>query len=324
MLPHRSLLLLAGLCVASPRPSCAKIGGCNSANPLGGAAGCYCAWAKDQTDHSTFAGLCKPSRFGAAEIAATGLPAAVVKGANDSPQACERVCCQARLITDAPAAAQAPAQSGPCGMWQWTEGSGTGDGCWLGLDNTKRTPPLPQVGTGSETWVGGSGNLGKSTTNWGWTLILLLGAAAGCYVGGGVQLGRRGGSMGGIAAHPHYRRWLELSGMAVDGIRYSTGGALLPPGGGTRGGSGSGAGSAAASAGKSQQQQQHGSGSPKGDSRSKGTKEKKKGKRRDKASSSSGGKASSSGSTDEPLLAEVAAKKTAAAGDGGRWVHVAD
>ena len=142
------------LYAAGPSLAGAPITGC-----LNGVEACSCEWAADDTDKTTFGGLSHPGDFSAAEIAATGLPEAIIKSADASPQACERVCCEALLITDAPAAAQAPAQTGPCATWQ--HGGGTGAaGCWLGLDNTKRKPPLPVVPEASGgVWTGGVGKL---------------------------------------------------------------------------------------------------------------------------------------------------------------------
>ena len=150
--PPRTALLLA---VVLLLPSVlAPITGC-----LNGVEACSCEWAADNTDSTTLAGLSHPGDYSAAQIAATGLQEAVIKGADANPQACERVCCEALLITDAPAAAQAPAQTGPCGVWQ--HGGGTGaSGCWLGLDNTKRKPPLPEVPERSgNVWTGGARKL---------------------------------------------------------------------------------------------------------------------------------------------------------------------
>eukprot|EP01045_Picozoa_sp_COSAG04_P029687 COSAG04_NODE_4942_length_1813_cov_3.041318_1_plen_417_part_00 len=146
----RPLLAVLALLPAARAP----ITGC-----LNGVEACSCEWAADNTDSTTLAGLSHPGDYSAAQIAATGLQEAVIKGADANPQACERVCCEALLITDAPAAAQAPAQTGPCGVWQ--HGGGTGaSGCWLGLDNTKRKPPLPEVPERSGSiWTGGARKL---------------------------------------------------------------------------------------------------------------------------------------------------------------------
>ena len=50
-------------------------------------------------------------------------------------------------------------------------------------------------------------------------LLLLIGCAV--YVGGGVLLGWRAKGVLALAAHPHYRRWRELFGLATDGVSFA-------------------------------------------------------------------------------------------------------
>ncbi len=115
MAPRRSsrhaLLMVLRLYAASSAVR-APITGC-----LNGVDACRCEWVADDTDATTLAGLSHPGDYSAEAIDATGLPEAVVKAADTSPQACERVCCEAVVITDAPAAAQGAPQTGPCGVW---------------------------------------------------------------------------------------------------------------------------------------------------------------------------------------------------------------
>ena len=98
---------------AGPGPVRAPITGC-----LNGVEACSCEWAADDTDSTTLAGLSHPGDFTAAQIAATGLAEAVIKSADTSPQACERVCCEALLITDAtvPCRSAVPTAEGCAGV----------------------------------------------------------------------------------------------------------------------------------------------------------------------------------------------------------------
>jgi hypothetical protein len=72
--------------------------------------------------------------------------------------------------------------------------------------------------------VGGPGNLGMALlppdSAWGSSFLLLLVLGGTAYVGGGVLLGRRvSGKYTGLAAHPHFQRWMELKGLVTDGGR---------------------------------------------------------------------------------------------------------
>lgn len=213
-------------------PVRAPITGC-----LSGLVSCSCEWVADDTDQTTLAGLSHPGSYSAAAIAATGLPETVIKAADTSPQACERVCCEALVITDAPAAPQAPAQTGPCDVWQ--HGGGTGAaGCWLGLDNKLRKPPLPEVPDKSTTWTGGAGKrcrLGTTagsgqaapapgahlcSSNWGIHVLVLATLAGAVYLGTGVALGYQQGRGLRTTAHPHFALWQQLHGLVLDGVEY--------------------------------------------------------------------------------------------------------
>ena len=233
---HRAVLLLVMKLYAASTPVRAPITGC-----LSGVDACSCEWIADDTDATTLSGLSHPGDYSAAAIAATGLPEAVVKAADTSPQACELVCCEALVITDAPAAAQAPPQTGPCGVWQ--HGGGTGaSGCWLGLDNTQRKPPLPEVPEKSgHVWAGGAGKRCRiasaanaeqvpsqlpadtqlCSANWGIYVLVLAAVAGTLYLGGGVAAGSRQGRGTGMTAHPHFKLWQELYGLALDGVEFA-------------------------------------------------------------------------------------------------------
>ena len=222
---------------------CATLAGAPITGCLNGVEACMCEWSADDTDSTTLAGLSHPGDYSAAQIAATGLSEAVIKSADASPQACERVCCGALLITDAPAAAQAPAQTGGCEVWQ--HGGGTGAaGCWLGLDNTKRKPPLPEVPERSGgVWTGGTGKrcfrsitdpadpaptsspadvqLQLCSSSWGLHVLAMAAVVGGLYLGVGVTIGfRRGGGMR-ATAHPHFMRWQQLYGLVLDGVGFA-------------------------------------------------------------------------------------------------------
>ena len=158
----------------------------------------------------TFRGLSHPPDYSPAEIQATGLPEALLKAADSSASACEAVCCGAKAITDAPAAEQAPAQTGPCGTWQFLAPP-TGTGCWLGLDPVKR--PLPSVASTGQVWIGGSGNEGPAS-DWGWGLITTLLVCGVVYAAGGVTYSVKAKGMApGLGALPHREQWQALAGL---------------------------------------------------------------------------------------------------------------
>jgi|EP01046_Picozoa_sp_COSAG06_P000027 hypothetical protein len=223
---------------------CATLVGAPITGCLNGVEACMCEWSADDTDSTTLAGLSHPGDYSAAQIAATGLSEAAIKSADASPQACERVCCGALLITDAPAAAQAPAQTGPCDVWQ--HGGGTGAaGCWLGLDNTKRKPPLPEVPeTSGGVWTGGTGKrclrniadpaapaptsvpagpdvqLQLCSSSWGLYVLAMAAVGGGLYLGVGVAIGFRRGGGTRATAHPHFMLWQQLYGLVLDGVGF--------------------------------------------------------------------------------------------------------
>jgi hypothetical protein len=203
------------LAAAAARRSSASIGGCDAPK---NAAGCACNWGRDETGPDTFRGLSHPPDYTSAEIAATGLDPAVLKAADSSAAACELVCCQAKAITDSPAAEQAPAQTGPCGTWQFLAPP-TGTGCWLGLDPVKR--PLPKAPTAGAIWAGGAINQGPGS-DWGIALIATLFVATVVYVSGGVAYNVKSKGMApGLGALPHRDRWVELGGYVVDGVVFT-------------------------------------------------------------------------------------------------------
>ena len=76
-------------------------------------------------------------------------------------------------------------------------------------------------GAPADAIVGGVGNLGMEllppSSGWGSTLLVLLLLFGAGYVGGGVVLGMRTAGKKGLAAHPHYHRWIELHGLVIDG-----------------------------------------------------------------------------------------------------------
>jgi hypothetical protein len=321
MRPALAHLLRVVICTATFNPAHAPITACR---PSGSDRSCACDWAKDATNTATFSGLSHPADWTSAEIAATGLTEQVVKAADSSTQACELVCCKALLITDAPAAAQAPAQTGPCDIWQ--HGGGTGAaGCWLGIDNSKRRPPLPIVQGQTAIWAGGTGRLANS--NWGWSFLAVACLGAGIYVGGGVVAGGRvAGQVRGVQAHPHYSAWLQIYGMVIDGFRLTRSRVH-----------GGGRATEAVSEATTRQTDGKVTDSPKSSDKTK-RKGKHKGEHGAKTSTASGrmerkpGDTMSRGNLDESLVAsasqspstsqETSQSQTTEAGGGGRWVHV--
>ena len=207
------LALLAVMFLAAPRRAMA-IDGCEAPHNPGG---CACSWGRDETGQDTFRGLSHPPDYTPAEIAATGLPPAVLKAADSSAAACELVCCQAKVITDAPAPEQQPPQTGPCGTWQFLAPP-AGTGCWLGLDPAKRPlPRTPAPPAGGPVWVGAAVNEGPES-NWGLGFIIALLVATTVYVGGGLAYNvKTQGMPPGFQAMPHKEVWVELAGLVVDG-----------------------------------------------------------------------------------------------------------
>eukprot|EP01043_Picozoa_sp_COSAG02_P002003 COSAG02_NODE_44_length_45948_cov_81.673493_22_plen_284_part_00 len=69
--------------------------------------------------------------------------------------------------------------------------------------------------------VGGVGNLGMellpTSSGWGSTVIVVLLLVSAGYLGGGIVLGMRTSGKTGLAAHPHYHKWVDLQGLVIDG-----------------------------------------------------------------------------------------------------------
>lgn len=63
----------------------------------------------------------------------------------------------------------------------------------------------------------------SSRLGWMFTGVLVIGG--GLYVAAGTFLGQRRGkaSLRGVKAHPHYKYWVQLAGLCVDGVRYIQG-----------------------------------------------------------------------------------------------------
>ena len=160
--------------------------------------------------------------------------------------------------------------------------------------------------------LGGAGNLGlvlQSQSSWGGGLLMTVALLCVAYVGGGVLLGRASGKVPGLAAHPHYHRWVELLGLVRDG------------------------GAHAGLGGRSSSTERRGGYRPVGepaarsDGRKKPKEKRSKAKgRKEKASSPAPAPAAQvSAAASAPASnakATEGAGKGSAAGDGGRWVHV--
>ena len=156
--------------------------------------------------------------------------------------------------------------------------------------------------------TGGAGNLGlvlQSQSSWGGGLLATLALLCSAYVVGGVLLGRASGKVPGLAAHPHYHRWVDLLGLVRDG------------------------GAHAGLGGRSSSTERRGGYQPVGElaARSAGRKKEKRSKakgRKEKASSPApAAQVSAAASAPASNAAGTeGAGKDSAAGDGGRWVHV--
>jgi hypothetical protein len=177
------------------------------------AAGCGCGWKKDETGDMSFIGLQSPSALTMITPALTGLTAAELKAADDSPAACEAVCCKAKAIHDG-------VKTGPCGVWQWfTKAPPANEGCWLGVDPATRSPPYGSNPRPGERWVGAQGNLGPQS-EWGFVLLLTAAIASVGYLGGGTLYNVRvHGKAANAEALPHPEFWNQLSGLVLDGVR---------------------------------------------------------------------------------------------------------
>jgi hypothetical protein len=164
----------------------------------------------------------------------------------------------------------------------------------------------------------------------GFVLVLCLSAAGYVVLGVGLSV-KRSGAPAALASHPHYRRWQELGGLVVDGVRVSqaklTGRAMPRP---SRGGGG--AGYAALSDSSASPPSSKGS---KHKSEAQGSKDDKKKSKKTRSSSRADTSADDSamvgdggagvppsippGAGAAPAGKEV---KATASGGGGRWVHV--
>ena len=138
-----------------------------------------------------------------------------------------------------------------CDMWQWKTAPTNGawqKGCWvappafvIGQPNSD----CPGCGKGTSTdtsWLGAQHCLrpGPGGSQWGQTVLLVLLISGGVYLGGGVAFGsitgrgrRNDGKLGPLSAHPHTQLWLEIAGLAGDGVALVRG-----RGGARRGGGG--------------------------------------------------------------------------------------
>ena len=168
-----------------------------------------------------------------------------------------------------------------------------------------------------------------AAVSWGWPLVLGIGLVWAAYLGGGAYMGKHKGSGGGAAAalrrHPHREKWQDLTSLVHDGISYSR--ACVT-------GRGDGRATAAVTTRAGyrpvlEQASSHG--------KAKASKSKKSFRKTPASSSSTAGNSgdrkegsssfatrSSDGTSTPPLAVEPAAvgARSAAAGDGGRWVHI--
>ena len=161
---------------------------------------------------------------------------------------------------------------------------------------------------------------------WGTAFLLTMALGVGGYVGGGVVLGGRAkGQPSSLRVHPHYSKWLEGVALVGDGLSFTRArlqgrGASKMGGRGGRGGGGRERLHAAA-----------------GEDESRGTTRKEKSKKKEQHDAPSKQPKAKKGRGDAAYagvaVAAVASPITAAtpvaaagtlAGDGGRWVHVAN
>jgi hypothetical protein len=218
--PPRYVLLvtLAAVTVMSAEPSTAKpIRGCE--RPYSPSGKCECEWEHDETGQTTYNGLQGAASMSAAQVAAAGLKPEVVKAADQSPEACELVCCLAKEITSGATPTGASPKKGPCGLWQWHHP----EGCWIGLGkgNGPTQEVLPTRSTDGANWVGGSGNKGEKSA-WGWPFIVTLLVCTTLYLAIGMtyNLKVRAVPMGkGII--PQRELWSQLGGLVLDGVLFS-------------------------------------------------------------------------------------------------------
>ena len=174
---------------------------------------------------------------------------------------------------------------------------------------------------------------------WGWSLVgaALVGTVV--YLVGGVAFGRKlrgkaDAAAGGLAAHPHYSRFVMVHGLVMDGVAFARGQGRRPGGGGGRGGGG-GYTRVVKEGGA-----RDGTGRDRGDSGKEGSKrsskKEKKQRRKESRNADPSGATAAAPAAAAPAAAAAAAAVVAApklaapasgarqstAGDGGRWVHV--
>lgn len=102
-----------------------------------------------------------------------------------------------------------------CGGWN----SRYKDSVQLGAAPLKRNTDWIACRPGTEP--------GAPTSDLGAYFVLLLALVSGVYIGGGVGVGMRsGGRTRGksvLQAHPHFQRWMALSGLLWDGVQFAQG-----------------------------------------------------------------------------------------------------
>ena len=138
---------------------------------------------------------------------------------------------------------------------------------------------------------------------WGAPLLGLLLAAGAVYVGAGVAWASNtaGGQGRGLAGHPHYRHWAAVHGLVMDGVAFVRGGGRRRSGG---------------------QQAAHAREDDNGGQPHDRPRKQEKKERKPKAEKAKRAKpAKAADGLGEPLAPEPPPVE-AAAGGGGRWVHV--
>eukprot|EP01045_Picozoa_sp_COSAG04_P029800 COSAG04_NODE_4989_length_1790_cov_2.777646_2_plen_320_part_00 len=194
----------------------------------------------------------------AQHVIGLGLAGGPGSPAQASAAACESWCCSTTHMKMVPSTSGAPWQftedatgdkPRQCNIWQWKEAPANDawqKGCWVGGPEFvigSINPACPACGKGASTdttWVGAETCLDPGGSAWGTTVLLALGLGGALYVGGGAAWGStqgragRGGRLGPLSAHPHSSRWLEVAGLAADGVAFARGGR------GRRGGVGGG------------------------------------------------------------------------------------
>jgi hypothetical protein len=178
--------------------------------------------------------------------------------------------------------------------------------CFCGTSPLSWMPEAEQVGVESAFCA-------EYDSAWGWAFLIVAIGGAALYVGIGVaRASRAQGGNARLRLHPHYARWVEVRGLALDGMRFSQqrvrGGRISQP--------------RQAARGQPDQTKLIGSDSDAGSGESRPSKSSSKKK-------SAKHKGRSDGTHVAKAAATAAASSTAAAttlgsasGGGGRWVHV--